>query len=56
MRAKYINWFVEGEGNYNDADADLFSDTSSATGESVLSSRYSTTESNRSTILTKTSG
>ena len=46
--------FAEGDGPYNDADADLFSDTSSATGASVRSSRYS--ESTTSTAITKSSG
>ncbi|XP_013379508.1 elongator complex protein 1 [Lingula anatina] len=46
---------LEGCGTYNDADADLFSDASSATGESIQSSKY-TTSSQRSSVASRTSG
>ena len=47
--------FLESRGVTNDADADLFSDTSSATGESIQSSRYSA-ETSQSSIYSKMSG
>lgn len=39
------NLFVAESGGINDADADLFSDASSATGESIQSSKYSSSQS-----------
>ena len=47
--------FLESGGVTNDADADLFSDTSSATGESIQSSRYSA-ETSQSSVYSKMSG
>ncbi|OWF47940.1 putative elongator complex protein 1 [Mizuhopecten yessoensis] len=50
--------FLESGGAGNFADADLFSDTSSATGESIQSSRYSSesARSGRSSLYSKSSG
>lgn len=50
--------FLESGGTGNMADADLFSDTSSATGESIQSSRYSSESgrSGRSSLYSRSSG
>ncbi|KAK3610232.1 hypothetical protein CHS0354_022286 [Potamilus streckersoni] len=54
-KAKARQEFLEGGGNVNETDADLFSDTSSATGESIQSSRY-TSESQRSSLYSNSTG